>query len=64
MALGTRDRSSTSAPLVWVVGQHLARPTDQPGRGLVPGAGHHREVREELFAAQAGRCRSRPRTRR
>ena len=39
------------AALVGVLGEHLAGPADQPGRGLVAGAGDHGDVGEELVAA-------------
>ena len=33
------------APLVGMLGEHLARPPDEPGRGLVAGAGEQRRRR-------------------
>ena len=66
MALGMSDAVLDQlAALVGVVGEHLAGPADEPGGGLVAGAGHDVDVGEHLVAASgAGWCRSRPRTRR
>ena len=53
---GVRDERAVLdqlAALVGVLGQHLAGPADQPGGGLVAGAGHDVDVGEHLVAAQA-----------
>ena len=50
---GISEGSATSScSLVRVVGQDLGRPADQPGRGLVPCAGQHLQVGEQLVARQ------------
>ena len=41
------------APLVGVLGEHLARPADQPRGGLVARAGHDVEVGQQFVAASA-----------
>ncbi len=48
------ERSSTSvAPLVGVLGEHLGQPADQPSGRLVPGAGEHLRVGEHLGPGEA-----------
>ena len=36
-----------------MLGQHLARPSDEPGGGLVPGRGQQVDVVEDLLAGEA-----------
>ena len=52
---GIRDQRGIGdelGPLVGMIGQDLGGPADQAGRGLVPGAGEHLEVRQQLVARQ------------
>ena len=56
MAFGNERRVLDELPpLVRVVGQHLARPADEAGRGLVAGAGDDVHVREDLLAREPAR---------
>ncbi len=59
-----RGPSDQLGALVGMLGEHLARPTDQARRRLVPGGGEEVDVGEHLGAAQAAHgSRPRPRTR-
>ena len=53
MAFGISDRSVDElSPLVRMVCQRLGRPSDQPGRRLVPGAGQDLEIGQQLGASR------------
>ena len=54
-----RDQAAVldQAPtLVGMVGQHLASPPDEPGRGLVAGGGEQVDVAQQLVTRQPAAC--------